>query len=227
MGVTLVEVFEPVFQHACRLNRLGRKGGVADMGQVRAELKGLLADAKARAERAGLGSWHAEVEPAVVYFLDFMVKEGKQPWAASWNDLAYERGRRSGYSDFFNMLDEALADPREGATEKIAVFFTCVGLGFTGMHHGEPEVLKRKMLEMAARLRGTMDTDLGQRLTPGAYEQTNRKPLEIETAPTLVGLGIAAALMVVGVVVANVLSYGWATEKPARVVEALSGAGGR
>lgn len=221
MPATLLEICEPFLQYVCKLNRLARKRGTTDMGQVRAELKALLADCRARADREQQGSAFNDIELPLIYFADFMIKEGSLPWASQWKDLAYERGKMAGYSDFFDLLDEALADPRESATQRLAVFYTCVGLGFTGMYAGQPEVLRRKMVEMSTRLRGTMDTDLSQRLTPEAYEHTDKRLLAVESAPRYVGLAIALVLMIVGLIVANVYTYNSAMREAERVVEGL------
>ena len=52
--MTLVEICEPLFQYICKLNRLGRAGGGVGPRQVRDELKGILSDLKARADRSTL-----------------------------------------------------------------------------------------------------------------------------------------------------------------------------
>ncbi|MBM4108301.1 MAG: DotU family type IV/VI secretion system protein [Phycisphaerae bacterium] len=227
MAATLLEICEPFLQYVCKLNRLARKRGTTDMGQVRAELKALLADCRARADREHLGSAYGEIELPLIYFADFMIKEGSLPWAGQWKDLAYEQGKMAGYSDFFDLLDETLADPRESAAQKLAVFYVGVGLGFTGMYLGQPEVLRRKMVEMSTRLRGTMDTDLAQRLSPDAYEHVDKRMLTIETAPKFVGMAIVLVLMVVGLVVANVYTYNSAMRDAQAVVKGLERASGQ
>lgn len=227
MAATLLEVCEPFLQFVCKLNRLARKRGTTDMGQVRAELKSALADCRARADREQLGSAYGEIELPLIYFADFVIKEGSLPWAGQWKDLAYEQGKMAGYSDFFDLLDETLADPRESATQKLAVFYTCVGLGFTGMYLGQPEVLRRKMVEMSTRLRGTMDTDLAQRLSVEAYEHTDKRTLTIESAPKYVGMAIVLVLMVAGLIVANVYTYNSAMSEARSVVDGLKAASGQ
>ena len=56
MAKSLVELCDPLFQYVCRLNRLARKGGMVDQGQLRAELKSLLIDTRNACESVpGMG----------------------------------------------------------------------------------------------------------------------------------------------------------------------------
>jgi hypothetical protein len=65
------------------------------------------------------------------------------------------------------------------------------------LYTGQPEALRRKMNELAVRLRGMIDTDQVGRICPEAYENIDTRMLTQPPARSLMGLGIAAALMVV------------------------------
>lgn len=200
--MTLAEACEPLFQYVCRLNRSARKGAAMDMAPVRAEIKAALADCKSRAAavlKGTPGEWE-KAEVVLLYFIDFMVKASRLPWARDWKELAHERGLLAGDEDFFDELDKTLQDPSDAATERLGVFYTCTGLGFTGWFAGDPAKLRQYMAQMASRLRGTMDADRAAKICPEAYENINTADLVeppsrkiVAVVIVLIGLGVTVA----------------------------------
>lgn len=206
--MTLVEACEPLFQYVCRLNRSARKGGDVDMAQTRAELKTLLGECKTRALTTGKGSsenWD-KIEIVLLYFVDFMVRESQLPWVKDWRDLAHERNKTAGDEDFFDELDKALADPSESASERLRVFYTCMGLGFTGWFAGDSAKLRQYMNQMASRLRGQIDNDRAAKVCPEAYEHVNTSDLVEPPGRKLFGLVIVLVGLGITVLVANVVA---------------------
>lgn len=204
--MTLLELCEPLFQYVCRLNRMSRKGTSVDQGQVRAELKAIFADLKAKADANGATAVQYEkMELPLLFFADFMIRESRLPYATVWKDLAHERKEMAGYEKFFELLDETLADPSEGATARLAVYYSCIGLGFTGIYIGQPDVLRRKMLEISNRLRGQVETDRNAKVTPEAYEGVDTRNLtEPPSRPLLMWV---VALVVMGLAVVGGYMY--------------------
>jgi len=215
MSMTLVEVCEPLFQCVCRLNRSARKGVSAEMGPVREEIKAALAECKERAEKAKMAEGYAKAEIILVYFADSMIRAGRFGFAKQWQDLAQEKGQTGGGAgdeDFFDQLDVTLKDPSEDATQRLAVFYTCMGLGFTGWYAGQPEVLRKKMLEVSSRLRGkegamAVDADRAARICPEAYEGVNTRDFVRPPAQRLAGVGIVLAGLALTMFAANVTLY--------------------
>jgi len=206
--MTLLELCEPLFQYVCKVNRVSRKGGMIDAGEARAQIKATLADMKAKANATqGLGPQYDKVELPLLFFADFMVRESGLPWAAGWKNLAYERQEMAGDEKFFELLEETLVESGESANHRLAIFYTCLGLGFTGYYMGQPEALRRKMNELALRLRGMIDSDQAARICPESYENIDTRMLTQPPARSLVGLGIAAVLMVGVVIAAYVVFY--------------------
>lgn len=203
--MTLPLVCEPLFQWACRLNRSIRKGVAPTAAHAREEAVAVLAEASARARQAGIADRFARAEPVLLYFADFTARA--LPDAAQWSSLAQERGLDGGDEDFFDRLDETLRDPSAEATEQIAVFYTCMGLGFTGWYTGQPEVLRRKMQECAACLRPQIDADPTARVTPEAYEHVNTADLTEPPARHLGALLIVAAGLALTLLAANAVAY--------------------
>lgn len=200
--MNLLDACEPLFQSVCRLNRSARKGVAPTAQAARAELKAVLHDARTRAGPTGADQF-AKVELPLMYFIDGMVRSSTLPFAKAWPDLAAERGKSGGDEEFFDLLDETLRDPSDPAAQRLAVFATCLGLGFTGWYAGQPEFLRKKSAEIASRLRGLADTDPAARVCPDAYESTNTADLIKPPSRTIVALGIVIIGLGVTVFAAN------------------------
>ena len=206
--MTLVELFEPVFQYACRVNRSARKGSSYDQAQIRSEIKGMLADLKARSNQLGAqAARYDECELAVTFFADFMIRSSTLPFAEEWKDLAAERHELAGDQKFFEMLDKTLADRSEGAAAAIAVYYSCIGLGFTGWYAGQPEYLRRKMMDCSSRLRDQIESDLNARMCTDAYEKVNTDDLIQPPGRSLAGIAIALVALIFVLFFANLYLY--------------------
>jgi type IV/VI secretion system ImpK/VasF family protein len=178
--MTLLEVCEPLFQYICRLNRAGRKGASFEFASVRSEVLGLLEEAKSRAASDfKLAAQYKAVELPLIFFVDAMIAESKLPWAKKWgNDrLAFKRDELAGDEKFFDLLDATMKDPSDEASERLTVFFTCLGLGFTGFYFSQPEYLRQKMQDIALRIRGYVESNSQARICPEAYERTDTRDL--------------------------------------------------
>lgn len=204
--MTLHEVCEPLFQYVCRLNRMARKGGSLEVSHVRAELKGLLADAKARAGAdPGVAVQWDKVELPLIFFVDSMIRESRLPFASRWEDLARERNELAGDEKFFDLLDETLAERGESAQERLRIFYICLGLGFRGWYAGQPEYLRKKMLEINARLRQSTQGE-SPRICPDAYIADDSNLIE-PPSRTLVPMVIALVVLAGALLVANTWLY--------------------
>jgi type IV/VI secretion system ImpK/VasF family protein len=182
--MTLLELCEPLFKRVCLLNRLGRKGasvsGALDHEKLRLEIKELFADIEKRASaEPGLKAQWQKVELALVFFVDSMIAESGLIVSAKWhqNRLAYEQKELAGDEKFFDLLDETLNDPSEEATERLQIFYTCLGLGFSGWYAGQTEYLRGKMLDISHRIRPAMDADQTARICPEAYAGVDTRDL--------------------------------------------------
>jgi type IV/VI secretion system ImpK/VasF family protein len=203
--VELLQVCDPLFQYVCRVSRSVRKRAVLDVNEVRGAVTALLDDMRVRcADEPELAAQFRLVELPLIFFVDFTFRTMPE-FGGGWRDLASELNppQRTGDEKFFDLLDEALADRSEGARERIAVFYTCLGLGFTGWYSGQPDLLRRKMLECASRLRGVIDPDDAQ-LCPDAYQHVNGANLVRPPAAGVTGILIA----LIGVTVSVFVAYG-------------------
>ena len=137
----LLELYEDLFQYVCRLNRAAKprrspitpgcaRGEDADGGHQPRRLRGRAA-----------GNQVKRLEMPIIFFVDNVICTSRLKFAAQWaqNRLAKERNELAGDERFFDFLEQDLADASEDAVERLAIYYTCLGLGFTGMYQGQPE----------------------------------------------------------------------------------------
>ncbi|CAN5806243.1 hypothetical protein BH11PLA1_BH11PLA1_17770 [soil metagenome] len=211
--MALVDLCEPFFQYVCSLNRLGREGGNVSQGEVEAQLETLLADVKTKAKTnpATAAAWDEKVEWALIAFADFTVRESKLPYAGRWRGLGPKRGNLVLDEQFFDLLTESLRETGDAAVQRLAVFYTVLGLGFTGMYAGQPDKisteLRGKMRELYARTGGNVVDGGGERICPQAYQNVDTRTLELSTGSWLAPLAIVFGVMVACLLVLNVVLY--------------------
>ena len=207
--MTLLEICEPLFDSMCRLNRSARrKGAVHGMEEVRAEIKALFASMRQRAAmQPGIADQYEKIEVVLMFFVDFIIKESSLPFAGKWKELAFERNELAGDEKFFDMLEETLKDRSEGAAERLTIYYTCIGLGFTGWYTGQPEYLRKKMMEVSARIRSSMEGAEPGRICPDAYENVDTRDLIEPPGMKLLGIGIALPGLLLVLFMANAYLY--------------------
>ena len=226
--MTLLEVCEPLFQYACRINQRATLGDHPDPVQVEADVEGIFQSMRAKASgKAGLSEQYEKVEMPLIFFIDNIIFESQLSFARDWPRLAYKRNEMAGDEKFFVLLDEEL---RERSTtpslaERLAVYYTCLGLGFTGWHAGEPDVLRRYMRQLEPRVRSFIEAEK-KRVTPEAYEHTLRDDLTEPPARPLTKIVIALVGLVVVLFAGNAYLYRARTNQLNTALEKISQTGG-
>ena len=218
--MTLVDLCEPLFQYICRLNRLARSGADLPASQIRSEIKTILEQMKATAAQTpGLLSKYEMtegrdgrkgIELVMIFFADSMVRDSKLACARGWDDLAAEYHEYAGDDKFFDLLDETLQDRSRDATEQLAVFYTCLGLGFVGGLYGQPEAIRRKMHDCVARIGDQMDDASRGRICRESYEHTDKRPLTLPKAQRILVSVCIFLTVLIGVFVAAGFGYHYA-----------------
>ena len=222
--MTLLELCEPLFLYMCRLNRSARKGGSHEYARVRAEVEGIFKEMKAAADtEPGLVGQYERVEEILMFFVDSMVAESPLPFSSEWHGdrLAYIRNELAGDEKFWELLDETLQDRSSEATERLSVFYTCMGLGFTGFYAGQPEYLRKKMLQCSDRLQGIIDTDEERRLCPEAYEHLDTRDLIEPPGAKLLGIGLALLGLIITLFVANIYLFRITSDDLVKALQAI------
>jgi type VI protein secretion system component VasF len=225
MPVRLLDLCEPLFQAVCRLNRMGRKGSSTDYPTARSEITTIFEqmNTTARTDLA-LSEQFRKVEMPLIFFVDSMISESSLRFAAEWNRnrLAYERNELAGDEKFFDLLDETLRETRDGVEERLAVFFTCLGLGFSGWYAGQPEYLRKKMLEIAPRVKAYVDADETGLITPDSYQHTNTANLPMPISASLVPLLILLGGLFLVVSAVNIYTFRSASSELNDALESIA-----
>ncbi|MEO1321358.1 MAG: DotU family type IV/VI secretion system protein [Pseudomonadota bacterium] len=204
----LLSACEPVLLYMCGLNRSVRKGAQFDADSVRAEVLSRLAEARARcAAEAGLARRFDRVELALIYFVDYIIKESELPWAHDWRELAHDRGKMAGDEEFFDLVEEALAETGAEVAQELEVYYVCMGLGFMGLHLGQPEKVRAKMAEIRVRLPEQVSLSSEEQICPPAYQHTDGSDLIQPPGRLLAMIGIVLVGLVVVLFAANAYLY--------------------
>lgn len=221
--MTLIELCEPLFQYMCRLNRSARDGVPRDARQVRAEVLGLLEEMKSRAASSGLSADYEKVRLPLIYFVDWTITESDLDFSKSWDKIAHDEQAYGGEQDFFEELEFALADQGHNADQRLAIFYTCMALGFSGFFADQPEWRYRKMQEIQARIRHLMDVDPAQRLCPEAYENTDTRVLWKKPGPILLAVAVALVALLVVLLIGNIVLYRSSVSELKQSFDTISG----
>ena len=208
--MNLLEYTEPLFQYVCILNRAGRKGGNVEYNTVRSKIKVLFEDLRGGAVAdPRLNPQYKKMEQPLIFFVDSMICDSKLPFAAKWNQerLAYSFNELAGDEKFFDLFDETLKEQGDDATERLSVYYTCIGLGFTGWYAGQPEYLRKKMLEVAPRIRHMLESDTTVRVCPEAYQNVDSRNLVEPPSSKMIVILIIFLVFMLTTVACNIVLF--------------------
>ena len=178
--MNLLELYEDTFQYVCRLNRAAKAESQPDYGRVRAEIKALFDEvAKHASTDVRLLNQVKRLELPMIFFIDNLICTSRLKFAIRWseNRLAKERNELAGDERFFDFLEQDLTDTSEEAAERLAIYYTMLGLGFTGMYQAQPEQIRRYLDQIFPRVRPWMDPDPSAKISDDAYRHTDTRLL--------------------------------------------------
>jgi type VI protein secretion system component VasF len=204
---------------------MGRKGSSTDYSVARAEISDLFEKLSVGSRTdIGLSEQYRKVELPLIFFVDSMIVESALPYAQQWDRdrLAKARKELAGDEKFFDLLEDTLQEDSDAAAERLAVFYTCIGLGFTGWYAGQPEYLRKKMLEIAPRVKQFVDADESGLITPESYKHTNTSNLPMPMAASLVPLLIILTGTLVMVLVVNIFMFRSTSEELSQVLDTIA-----
>jgi len=196
----LLELYEPLFQYVCRLNRAAKTQSHPEFARVRSEVKTLFEEINRNAAAdVGLLSQVKRLEHPLIFFVDNLIATSRLNFASQWamNRLATERNELAGDERFFaDFLDKDLVDTSSEAAERLAVYYVCLGLGFAGMYHGQPEQIRRYMEQIFPRIRQWMDSDSRAKISEQAYLCTDTRVLTEPPNDKIILLAVAFVFLI-------------------------------
>jgi type VI protein secretion system component VasF len=191
------ELCRPVLGALCKYWQLNQAGAPPSLEQFREGIAASLEDAKRNAAAdPDLNRDYERIERPLVFFIDYMVKEGSFPFNRDWRELGRNYNELSGDEKFFNLLEDALKDGR--AHNTLPLFYTMLGLGFEGTYGKDPGCIEKAMRECAARFPGEFDVReeplvrvaLEKRLA-GLKKSRALRPLRVGILLSLLLLGVS------------------------------------
>jgi type VI secretion system protein ImpK len=196
--MTLLELCEPLFQYVCMLNRIARNAGGEGMeyAALRPAIDSVFDSmGQIAAQDPALNVQFEKMRMPLTFFIDSIISESALSLAPVWNRqrIAYEQAELAGDEKFFDLLDQTLEEHSREADDRLAVFYTCLGLGFTGWYTGQPEYLRAKMNVLAVRIKGQVEANAQARLCPEAYEYLDLRNL---VQPPGIKLAVVAIVFV-------------------------------
>ena len=161
----LEKICRPLLMCVCDYWQYTRAGNAPDKDAFQRQISLLLSEAKENASKSPvLEREFARMERPLVFFVDYMVKEGGFPFAGQWREMARKYNELSGDEKFFDLLSDALDDP--DASDSLEVFYTMIGLGFDGIYRGDPAYIERRMKVCASRFSQSKFDVSSEALTP-------------------------------------------------------------
>ena len=129
------------------------------------------------------------------------------PAAASFAADAREAGAElAGDERFFvDFMDRDMTDPSAEAAERLAIYYVCLGLGFSGMYQGQPEKIRDYMEKIFPRIRQWMDSDPRSKISDQAYGCTDTRILTEPPSDKILLVVVAFVFFSLAVLV---ISYG-------------------
>jgi type IV/VI secretion system ImpK/VasF family protein len=177
----LLELYEDLFQYLCRLNRAARTDAQPEYARIRGELDTILKDILRNATSdVRLLNQAKKLELPIVYFVDNLICTSRLKFAQQWAERRMARelhNELAGDERFFDFLEQDLADTSEEAAERLAVYYVCLGLGFTGMYQGRPDQIRKYVEQIFPRIRQWVDNDPRTRVSEEAYRFTDTRLL--------------------------------------------------
>jgi type VI secretion system protein ImpK len=225
--MTLLELYEPLFQYICTFNRNARGAGQlhyeTTLDEIMTIMNNIADNANASVKLAGQA---AKLRMPIIYFIDSMISQSRAPFASQWNSrrLAFDENVRAGDELFFEEeLEPTLADNSEDATERLAIFFVCIGLGFVGDKVGDQgeKALKNYAQKIFVRIKSMVEADPRAKITKDAYF-VDRRVLTPPPNRTVVFLSILFVCCALGVVVLYGLMFSGAKKEFSTAVDAVA-----
>jgi type VI secretion system protein ImpK len=208
--MTLLDIYEDLFQYLCRLNRAAKSQTQPNYDRVRGDLLECLEKATQKAgSDVRLSNQVRALELPMIFFVDNLICTSQLKFKERWVDERLAKvlkNELAGDERFFeDFLEMDLRDPSDDARERLAVYYTCLGLGFTGMYIGQPEKINAYMNQIYPRISPFMNRNPASKLTEEAYKYTNTTVL---TEPPSKWLAIVTVVFIFLALSALTIYYG-------------------
>jgi len=221
----LLDLYEDIFQYVCRLNRAAKTPAHPDYGRVRSEIKDLLErPVRSTGSDVRLSNQVKRLELPILFFIDNLICTSRLKFAPQWAEkrLASERNELAGDERFFDLLEQDLTDTSEEAAERLAVYYVCLGLGFTGMYVTQPEKIRSYMDQIFPRVRQWIDSDPRTKINEEAYRYTDSRVLTEPPSKKILLVAVMFLFVGLSVLIVYYALYAKAVDEVTTSVKAIS-----
>lgn len=213
----------PLLSRICEYTTFKSSGVEIPYETMLSELHAYLSDLESKCRASPqLQENYRKVERAVIFFIDYTVKESGFSYSERYTELARDFNELSGDEKFFDLLNESLA--RNDAPEVLQVFYLMLGLGFDGAFKHE----RPKVLELMNRLRQELPPTFDPRsdyLCPELKQQPQAAAVPqrpwwwwIFSKRGLISLGLFTLAMLI----LNMASFNWSVNDFVDAIEQAS-----
>ena len=207
MTTELEKLCNPVFKCLCNYWQLSRITNTLDRGRFLEDILRLIKEAEEKSRMdAKLEREFAWIEKPLVFFIDYMVKEGRFPFRDEWWELSRNYNELSGDEKFFDLLTETLEHP--DYNNSVVLFYVMLGLGFDGAFR-----YNNKYIEQCMKLcmeKASIDFDIySEPIVPPVKKKSfflRQRKLNIRTAL------IASAVFMLICFIINIVTFSNATD---------------
>jgi type VI protein secretion system component VasF len=152
----LEKLCNPLLLAICNYWQLACMGSQVELEPFRKNMVSLLEETKRIAALdETLAKEFSVIEKPLVFFIDYMVREGRFSFRNDWQILARSYNELSGDEKFFDLLEDTLNYP--DAKNSAALFFVMLGLGFDGVHRKNRAYIQHCMTVCAQRTAAEFD----------------------------------------------------------------------
>jgi type VI protein secretion system component VasF len=144
MTSELEKLCNPVFQCLCNYWQLSRITTMVDREKFRQDITALLEEARRKALKdPRLEREFSWIQKPLVFFIDYMVKEGCFPFREEWWELSRNYNELSGDEKFFDLLAETMKNP--DVESSFTLYYIMLGLGFDGVYRYKQDNIEQYM----------------------------------------------------------------------------------
>lgn len=141
----------PLFRRISEVWAFKQRGVEIPERQILSELRAEFASIDERCEAdAVLKKEFESIRLPLIFFIDYIFKEGGFSYSNQWRELARDYNELSGDEKFFDLLEVAENDASQA--NLIEPFYFMLGLGFDGIFKRDPLQVYRKMQDCMVRL---------------------------------------------------------------------------
>jgi type VI protein secretion system component VasF len=172
------------------------------------DIEFLLAGARTKAAKIpALSREYQKIEHSLVFFIDYMVKEGNFPFSRDWELMARRYNELSGDEKFFDLMEEAL---KEESPDAASLYYLMLGLGFEGVYRGNPEYLEEALKRCGEKFPEALDIQ-SEPLVSISLEKRQLAPRRPGFVKAVWGTLIFSALFALISLLVNLVNFGRAT----------------